>query len=166
MTTLTKEAKTQIISEYARSEGDTGSAEVQVVPSADSSPATSRPSGLVTTTASKVPSAALTTTGSSTEAPVAASPGVLVIDARLVGAALDDCAALACPEAAGTAVVMVVTAVGVPAVQAATVSVAVSAAAIRNGEVRGAGMRRPSGRSTGCRQGTTPGLAWAGWAAG
>ena len=30
MTTLTKEAKTQIISEYARSEGDTGSAEVQV----------------------------------------------------------------------------------------------------------------------------------------
>ena len=30
MTTLTKEAKTQIISEYARSEGDTGSAEVQI----------------------------------------------------------------------------------------------------------------------------------------
>lgn len=30
MTTLTKEAKTQIISEHARSEGDTGSAEVQV----------------------------------------------------------------------------------------------------------------------------------------
>jgi small subunit ribosomal protein S15 len=30
MTTLTKETKTQIISEYARSEGDTGSAEVQV----------------------------------------------------------------------------------------------------------------------------------------
>ncbi len=30
MTTLTKDEKTQIISEYARSEGDTGSAEVQV----------------------------------------------------------------------------------------------------------------------------------------
>lgn len=30
MTTLTKETKTQIISEYARSDGDTGSAEVQV----------------------------------------------------------------------------------------------------------------------------------------
>jgi small subunit ribosomal protein S15 len=30
MTTLTKEEKTQIISEYARTEGDTGSAEVQV----------------------------------------------------------------------------------------------------------------------------------------
>jgi small subunit ribosomal protein S15 len=30
MTTLTKETKTQIISEYARSEGDTGSADVQV----------------------------------------------------------------------------------------------------------------------------------------
>jgi len=30
MTTLTKETKTQIISEYARTEGDTGSAEVQV----------------------------------------------------------------------------------------------------------------------------------------
>ena len=30
MTTLTKDEKTQIISEYARTEGDTGSAEVQV----------------------------------------------------------------------------------------------------------------------------------------
>jgi len=30
MTTLTKDEKTQIISEYARSEGDTGSAEVQI----------------------------------------------------------------------------------------------------------------------------------------
>jgi len=30
MTTLTKDEKTQIISEYARSDGDTGSAEVQV----------------------------------------------------------------------------------------------------------------------------------------
>ncbi len=30
MTTLTKDEKTQIIAEYARSEGDTGSAEVQV----------------------------------------------------------------------------------------------------------------------------------------
>jgi small subunit ribosomal protein S15 len=30
MTTLTKDEKTQIISEYARAEGDTGSAEVQV----------------------------------------------------------------------------------------------------------------------------------------
>jgi small subunit ribosomal protein S15 len=30
MTTLTKDEKTQIISEYARVEGDTGSAEVQV----------------------------------------------------------------------------------------------------------------------------------------
>jgi small subunit ribosomal protein S15 len=30
MTTLTKDEKTQIISEYARSESDTGSAEVQV----------------------------------------------------------------------------------------------------------------------------------------
>ena len=30
MTTLTKETKTQIIAEYARSDGDTGSAEVQV----------------------------------------------------------------------------------------------------------------------------------------
>lgn len=30
MTTLTKEEKTQIISEYARTAGDTGSAEVQV----------------------------------------------------------------------------------------------------------------------------------------
>jgi small subunit ribosomal protein S15 len=30
MTTLTKDVKTQIISEYARTEGDTGSAEVQV----------------------------------------------------------------------------------------------------------------------------------------
>ncbi len=30
MTTLTNEEKTQIISEYARTEGDTGSAEVQV----------------------------------------------------------------------------------------------------------------------------------------
>ena len=30
MTTLTKDEKTQIISEYARTEGDTGSAEVQI----------------------------------------------------------------------------------------------------------------------------------------
>jgi ribosomal protein S15, bacterial/organelle len=30
MTTLTKDEKTQIISEYARIEGDTGSAEVQI----------------------------------------------------------------------------------------------------------------------------------------
>jgi small subunit ribosomal protein S15 len=30
MTTLTKDEKTQIIAEYARSEGDTGSAEVQI----------------------------------------------------------------------------------------------------------------------------------------
>ena len=30
MTTLTKDEKTQIISEYARTDGDTGSAEVQV----------------------------------------------------------------------------------------------------------------------------------------
>ena len=30
MTTLTKDEKTQIISEYARSDGDTGSAEVQI----------------------------------------------------------------------------------------------------------------------------------------
>ena len=30
MTTLTKDEKTQIITEYARSEGDTGSAEVQI----------------------------------------------------------------------------------------------------------------------------------------
>ncbi len=30
MTTLTKDEKTQIISEYARSQGDTGSAEVQI----------------------------------------------------------------------------------------------------------------------------------------
>ncbi len=30
MTTLTKDEKTQIISEYARADGDTGSAEVQV----------------------------------------------------------------------------------------------------------------------------------------
>ena len=30
MTTLTKEEKTQIISEYARTSGDTGSAEVQI----------------------------------------------------------------------------------------------------------------------------------------
>jgi small subunit ribosomal protein S15 len=30
MTTLTKDEKTQIIGEYARTEGDTGSAEVQI----------------------------------------------------------------------------------------------------------------------------------------
>jgi small subunit ribosomal protein S15 len=30
MTTLTKDEKTQIIAEYARTEGDTGSAEVQI----------------------------------------------------------------------------------------------------------------------------------------
>ena len=30
MTTLTKDEKTQIIAEYARSDGDTGSAEVQI----------------------------------------------------------------------------------------------------------------------------------------
>jgi small subunit ribosomal protein S15 len=30
MTTLTKDEKTQIISEYARTDGDTGSAEVQI----------------------------------------------------------------------------------------------------------------------------------------
>ena len=30
MTTLTKDEKTQIITEYARSDGDTGSAEVQI----------------------------------------------------------------------------------------------------------------------------------------
>jgi small subunit ribosomal protein S15 len=30
MTTLTKDEKTQIIAEYARAEGDTGSAEVQI----------------------------------------------------------------------------------------------------------------------------------------
>jgi small subunit ribosomal protein S15 len=30
MTTLTKDEKTQIISEYARSDGDTGSSEVQI----------------------------------------------------------------------------------------------------------------------------------------
>ena len=30
MTTLTKDEKTQIISEYARSDGDTGSADVQI----------------------------------------------------------------------------------------------------------------------------------------
>ena len=40
------------------------------------------------------------------------------------------------PVAAGAVVVMVATVVDLPAVQAATVSVAVSAAAIRNVEVR------------------------------
>ena len=62
------------------------------------------------------------------------------------------------PVAAGAAVVMVATVVDLPAVQAATVSVAVSVAAISNVEVRSAGMGRPSGGAT-VTPGTTPGVA-------
>ena len=62
------------------------------MPSADTAPATSLPSGLVMVTVSRVPPAAVTTTGSITDAPVAASRGVLVMTARLVGAALVDAA--------------------------------------------------------------------------
>ena len=98
---------------------------------------TSLPSGLVTVTASRVPFAARTTTGSTTEAPVAASRGVVVITARLTGAALE-------VEATGDAGVLVCVAVVTgpagPPVQAAVVRVAVSTAVIRIVDLRRAGI--------------------------
>ena len=80
--------------------------DVQLVPSADRAPTTYLPSELDTATVSRVPFAAFTTTGSSTDAPVAASPGVMVITAMLTGAELDEAAVRAIsPGEVGGAVV-------------------------------------------------------------